>query len=58
MYMYDLYSVLDNQKSWKNTFQATKFEFEENSMTFQGFAQRFKDFLRKNGIQALFKTVT
>ena len=24
---------------------------EENSRTFQGFAQKFKDFSRKNGIQ-------
>ena len=30
---------------------------EENSRTFQGLAQKFKDFSRKNGIQGLFKTV-
>ena len=28
---------------------------EENSRTFQGLAQKFKDFSRKNGIQGLFK---
>ena len=42
--MYDLYSVLDNQKASKHTFQATTFKVEENSRTFQGLAQKFKDF--------------
>ena len=51
------YSVLDNQKSSKNTFHATKFKVEENSRTFQGLAQKFKDSSRKNRIQGLFKTV-
>ena len=39
----------------KTIFHATKFKVEENSRTFQGLAQKFKDFLRKNGIQGLFK---
>ena len=39
----------------KNSFQATTFKVEENSRTFQGLAQKFKDFSRKNGIQGLFK---
>ena len=30
-------------------------KLEENSRTFQGLAQKFKDFSRKNGIQGLFK---
>ena len=42
-------------KSIKNTFQATKFKAEENLSTFQGLAQKFKDFSRKNGIHGLFK---
>ena len=50
-----MYSVLDNQKASKNSFQATTFKVEENSRTFQGLAQKFKDFSRKNGIQGLFK---
>ena len=33
------------------------FKIEENSQTFQGLVQKFKDFSRKNGIQGLFKTV-
>ena len=45
------------RKALKNTFQATAFKVEENSRTFQGLAQTFKDFSRKNGIQGLFKTV-
>ena len=42
----DLYSVLDNQKASKNNFQATTFKGEENSRTFQGLVQKFKDFSR------------
>ena len=53
--IYILSSVLDNQKASKNSFQATTFKVEENSRTFQGLAQNFKDFPRKNGIQGLFK---
>ena len=34
------------QKASKNTFQATTLKFEENSRTFQGLAQKFKDFSR------------
>ena len=49
--------MLNNQKASENTFQATTFQVEENSTTFQGLAQKFKDFSRKNGIQGLFKTV-
>ena len=45
-------SVLENQKTLKNTFQV---EVEENSRTFQGPAQKFMDFSRKNGIQGLSK---
>ena len=41
---YDLYSVLDKQKASKNSFQITTFKVEENSRTFQGLAQKFKDF--------------
>ena len=52
---YDIYSVLDNQKASKNTFQATTFKVEENSGTFQGLAKKFKDLSGKNGIQGLFK---
>ena len=51
--IYILSSVLDNQKASKNSFQATTFNVEENSRTFQGLAQNFKDFSRKNGIQGL-----
>ena len=47
----------DNQKATKNSFQATTFKVEENSSSFQGLAQKFKDFSRKKGIQGLFKTV-
>ena len=50
---YDLH-CLRQPKSTKNTFQATTFNVEENSSTFQGLAQKFKDFSRKNGIQELF----
>jgi len=46
---------MENQKALKNTFQATTFKVEEYSTTFQGLAQKFKDFSRKNGIQGLFK---
>ena len=42
-------------KSIKNTFQATKFKVEENSRNFQGLAEKFQDFSKKNGIQGLFK---
>ena len=52
---YDLYFVLDNQKASKKSFQATTFKVEENSRTFQGLAQKFKDVSRKNGIQGLFQ---
>ena len=45
------------KKEQKNSFQTTTFKVEENSRTFQGLAQKFKDFSRKNGIQGLFKTV-
>ena len=31
---YNLFSVLDNHKELKNTFQATTFQVEENSRTF------------------------
>ena len=51
----DIYSVLDNQKASKNTFQATTLKVEENSGTFEGLAKKFKDFSGKNGIQGLFK---
>ena len=52
-----IYSVLDNQRASKNTFQVTTFKVE-NSRTFQGLAQKFKDFSRTSPkIQGLFKTV-
>ena len=60
--MFILYSALDNQKAFKNTFQATTFKVEENSRTcteseglfkekwnsrnFQGLTLKFKDFSR------------
>ena len=50
-----IYIVLDNQKASKNSFQTTKLKVEENLRTFQGLAQKFNDFSRKNGIQGLFK---
>ena len=34
------------RKALKNTFQATTFKVQENSRTFQGLAQTFKDFSR------------
>ena len=43
------------KKHLKNTFQATSFKVEENSRTFEGLAQKFKDFSRKNEIQGLLK---
>ena len=52
-----IYILSYTNKASKNTFQATTFKFDENSRTFQGLAQKFKDFSRKNGIQGLFKTV-
>jgi len=49
---------LENQKALKNTFEATTFKVEENSQTFQGFAQKCKDFSRTSPkIEGLFKTV-
>ena len=53
--IYILPCALDNQKALKNTFQATKFKVEENSRTFQGLAQKFKDFSPK--ILGLLRTV-
>ena len=35
--------MLDNQEALKNTLQATTFEVEENSRTFQGLPLKFKD---------------
>ena len=52
-----IYSVLDNQKASKTPFKATTFKVEEDSRTFQGLSEKFKAFLRNNGIQRLFKTV-
>ena len=51
----DLHSALDNEKASKNSVQATTFKVEEDSRTFQGLAQLFRDFSRKNGFQGLFK---
>ena len=45
--------MLDNQKAIKNTLQAPTFKGEEKSRTFQGLAQKFKDFSRKNGIKTV-----
>ena len=51
-----IYILLGQPKSIKkNSFQATTFKVEENSRTFQGLAEKFKDFSTKNGIQGLFK---
>ena len=50
-----IYIDLDKQKALEKSFQATAFKVEENSRTFQGLVQKFKDFSRKNGIQGLFK---
>ena len=36
------------KKHQKNSFQASAFEVEENSRTFQGLAQKFKDFEKWN----------
>ena len=53
-HIYDLYSILDNQKAFKTTFHATTFKVEENSRL----AQKFKDFSRTTPkIQGFFKTV-
>ena len=41
------------KKHQKNSFQATSFKVDENSRTFQGLAQKLKDFSRKNRIQGL-----
>ena len=46
------------KKHLKNTFQATSFKVEENSRTFEGLAQKFKDFSRKNEIQVIFEEST
>ena len=48
------YIVLDNQKALKKYFPGNYIYVEENSSTFQGIAQKFKDLSRKNGIQGLF----
>ena len=40
-----LYSVLDSQRAFQNTFQVTTFKVEEG--------EEFKDFSRENGIQGL-----
>ena len=37
--------------------QATRFKVEENSRTFQGLTQKFKDFPSKSEIQGLFENV-
>ena len=37
--------------------QATRFKVEENSRTFQGLTQEFKDFPSKSEIQGLFENV-
>ena len=51
-----VYSLLENQKPLKNTFQATTLKAEENSRTFQGLAKKFKDFSRTSTkIQGFFK---
>ena len=53
-HIYDLYSILDNQKAFKTTFHATTFKVEENSRL----AQKLKDFSRTTPkIQGFFKTV-
>ena len=41
---YDSYPVLGNQKPSKNTFQATTFKVEENSMTFKDLHRNLRTF--------------
>ena len=49
---------MDNQKALEKSFQATAFKVEENSRTFQGLAQKFKDISRTPPkIKGLFNTV-
>ena len=48
--IYILKTVLDKQKASTNSFPVTTFKVEQNSRTFQGLAQKFKDFSKKNGI--------
>lgn len=53
-----VYSVLDSQKSLKNTFEATTYiqswrKFENLS----GLARKFNDLSRKNEIQGFFKAI-
>ena len=56
--IYILETVLDKQKASKNSFPVTTFKVEQNSRTFQGLAQKFKDFSRTfPKIQGLFKTL-
>ena len=44
--IYILKTILDKQKASKNSFPVTTFKVEQNSRTFQGLAQKFKDFSR------------
>ena len=51
-----VYSVLDSQKSLKNTFQATTYIQSWRKLeNLSGPAQKFNNLSRKNGIQGLFK---
>ena len=51
-----VYSVLDRQKSFKNTFQATTYiQSWRKFKNLSGLAQKFNDLSRKNGIQGFFK---
>ena len=53
-----IYILSWTTKKHQNSVQATTFRVKESSRTFQGLAQKFKDFSRTSpNIQGLFKTV-
>ena len=53
-----IYILSWTTKKHQNSVQATTFKVKESSRTFQGLAQKFKDFSRTSpNIQGLFKTV-
>ena len=53
-----IYILSWTTKKHQNSVQATTFKVKESARTFQGLAQKFKDFSRTSpNIQGLFKTV-
>ena len=50
-----MYSVLDNQKVSKHTFEATTVKVDKNSRFFKDLDRKLRTTSRKNGIQGLFK---